>query len=649
MIKIYSGNDSYCLTNYINSELERQDGGFKTFKFEVSPHEPLYKYISEEVIIEFDNTYFTIKKIDRYANSSKIECDLCIDDFLQSAFFSYDYVEKTLAQHLTNILPTGWTAVGADALNISRTVHFDNECNTWDIICELQSLFDVKFAFDNKNKILTVIKYKERASKGIYFTDELNLTELSFKGDSSSFCTKLICRGKELDGGGFVTFASINDGKDYIENHAYSDKIISKVWQDDRYTDANSLLTAATAQLAEMAIPNHSYECKVIDLSKVNPIYKDLSYELYDYVTLIDRVSKKRIEHRIVNIVEHPQKHCEDTATLATATGKIETNIKKIESALSSPQSVKVHGKSLNEIKRDGTSNTASISEINSTVATMQTNIANVTETAQGLTATVTSISNDLGVVSENVTSIEQTAEKLQVNIQTGAAQNLILNSVGYNSFKGWSYTNVNNIMGLIEDTNSKAGKGFKIASRGGLIEIYQSIKLESPYGKYSYSFVIYDNGSHPTPNIYLKYSDGTTKTLFNSATTDTPQLIHGQFETVNKSATLYITTSSFYFFTLTDLIITATDFICDWQLGKGEYGNISAITDNTGLTIGSSSTPCKTKISPEDLEISKNGDKAIYFSGERSHLNKTEIDGDVRIGNISIVNVGTSTGIDLI
>ena len=46
----------------------------------------------------------------------------------------------------------------------------------------------------------------------------------------------------------------------------YSDKIICTIWEDDRYTDPESLLAAANERLAGLAVPERSYECSVHDL-----------------------------------------------------------------------------------------------------------------------------------------------------------------------------------------------------------------------------------------------------------------------------------------------------------------------------------------------------------------------------------------------
>ena len=74
--------------------------------------------------------------------------------------------------------------------------------------------------------------------------------EVNFKGDSRGYITRLYARVKTG-----LTFAGINGGKPYVEDHTYSDKVISGFWQDERYEIADNLLADTKAKLREAAIP----------------------------------------------------------------------------------------------------------------------------------------------------------------------------------------------------------------------------------------------------------------------------------------------------------------------------------------------------------------------------------------------------------
>ena len=92
----------------------------------------------------------------------------------------------------------------------------------------------------------------------------------------------------------------MNGGKEYIDNHQYTDRVIASAWSDERYTNPQSLLDAAKKKLDELSFPVRSYECDVRNTGE--------TMYLYQVVTLIDRVRKKRVEHRVVTYKEYPGK-----------------------------------------------------------------------------------------------------------------------------------------------------------------------------------------------------------------------------------------------------------------------------------------------------------------------------------------------------
>ena len=95
-----------------------------------------------------------------------------------------------------------------------------------------------------------------------------------------------------------------------MDDHTYSDKIVSVYWKDDRYTIAENLLADAKKKLAEMAVPQQSYSCSILDLARAKEyqdgadknIYSFLDFELYMPVVLIDRRRKRRVTHRVTQI-----------------------------------------------------------------------------------------------------------------------------------------------------------------------------------------------------------------------------------------------------------------------------------------------------------------------------------------------------------
>ena len=150
----------------------------------------------------------------------------------------------------------------------------------------------------------------------------MNLRRVDYKGDTYEFCTRLYPYG--ADG---LDISGVNDGKTYIDNFQYSDKVIAKVWRDERYTDPQNLKDAAIESLNILSQPNRFYELDVIDLAKLTDKYSILDFELYDIVTLIDRNRGTRMQHRVVEYERHPHAPDENKITLSTVPQKIEGTV----------------------------------------------------------------------------------------------------------------------------------------------------------------------------------------------------------------------------------------------------------------------------------------------------------------------------------
>lgn len=239
----------------------------------------------------------------------------------------------------------------------------------------------------------------------MYFTDELNLTDLNYKGSSSGLVTRLYAYGK--DG---LSIASVNNGCEYIENHTYTDKVISYVWRDERYTDPQSLLDDGVVKLANMAEPEQSYTCKVIDLAKAQPeIYKEiLSYSLYDVVTLVDRNRNRKRNYRIVEIKEFPANPLLNTVSLSSIAAKLTGKLTTINNRITELNAQQLHDRTkVNEIKQDLDTTVLHVSE--SWASSVNESL--FTQTAEGLFLEV----NKVVGTNRWSTLLQQSAEDVRI------------------------------------------------------------------------------------------------------------------------------------------------------------------------------------------------------------------------------------------
>ena len=319
-MKLYSGSKVYplsCISNWcITSSL----GGSKTMQFDISPQSPEYRLIAEEERIEYDGTYYNIKSINERRTIATVNAEIDLDELKSKIFSTFKYDTISFVQAMSTALDgTNWSVVGAGLVTAKRS--FDlTDVTPLDIVnnCTNKTMYNVSFDVDNIRKILNV-SVPATLANNVFFSDELNLKELTFKGSSSGFATRLYAYGK--DG---LSFAKINNGKEYIDNNSYSDKVIATVWRDERYTKAESLLVDAQEKLKELAVPERSYVCEIIDLARLNKIeYSEFYIRLNSVIILIDRRRNKRLEHTVIEIKEYPNEPINNTVTLSTSPEKI--------------------------------------------------------------------------------------------------------------------------------------------------------------------------------------------------------------------------------------------------------------------------------------------------------------------------------------
>ena len=374
-IKVYRDIDSTFFRT-------RSEDGLMTLQFDISPDHELYRYFVLYGTVEYDGQRYLINGINERKTVSTITCELDLTGLNYNVYPTYNKSTVSFASVCSEILKgTGWTIVDANLVSARRTLEL-TDVTTLDILdyCQNSTAYNTRYRFDTINKVIYCIKpYNNTDPTGTYFTDELNLSDMTYKGSTTSLVTRLYPYGK--DG---LSIASLNNGKDYLENHSYTDKVVSAIWRDERYTNKQTLLDDAKAKLAVLAVPEQSYTAKVIDLAKTLPdTYGDvLAFDLYDVVTLIDRKRKTRINYRIVEIKEYPADATLNTVTLSTVPAKVTGKLQTLQNKVTAldAQTLHDHNK-VNEIKQDLDTTVLHVSD--SWASSFNSSV--ITQTAEGL------------------------------------------------------------------------------------------------------------------------------------------------------------------------------------------------------------------------------------------------------------------------
>ncbi len=333
MLRIINGDASGIMTNdrwYVTQKYD----GVDELGFSLSRDDPAYPLIVEEATVEDGEQRYLIKAIDEGAQSVNIKCELDLDALRAEILLDYTNDSATVYQTVSGVLPAGWAAEDHAYILTKRTIEGPG-MTPLEVIQACSSPFGVTFRFDVVGRVVHIYNPSQNEPAGVYVTDELNLQEVNCKGDSRSYITRLYARGK--DG---LTFSGINGGVPYVEDHTYSDKVISAFWQDERYEIAENLLADAKAKLKEAAVPARSYTCKVKDLAQIDPEkYAYLQFDLYAMITLLDTRRKTRVNHMVVEVKRWPNYPEENEITLSTVAPKIQNTVKSIQNDMDNPSS----------------------------------------------------------------------------------------------------------------------------------------------------------------------------------------------------------------------------------------------------------------------------------------------------------------------
>ena len=307
------------LVNYENLCIESVlDSGDKTLSFYYPKKGKYYDEIVEEAYIRTKKDEFVVKARELDEDYTKFECSLNLEELEGNIFDRFESVEQTITSALNlAVVGTGWT-VKDNTLKKRRTVRCTNK-SSLEIVREIKNVYRVDIVFNTLGKQIEVYEHLGE-DKGTYFIDSLNLIALQVQSDSRQYATRIIAEGK--DG---LSFSDINNGKNYVENYQYSNKVKTIYWKDERYSVKENLLEDARAKLEELSKPFRSYSASILNLAELNPRYSSiLDFKLGDAINLISKKNKIKDKQRIVKTIEWPQDHTKDSVELANATLKFE-------------------------------------------------------------------------------------------------------------------------------------------------------------------------------------------------------------------------------------------------------------------------------------------------------------------------------------
>ena len=381
------------------------------------------KILKEENYIRTKTDEYVIKEKSTGDEKNSYVAVLNIEE-LESCEFLYGFLTET--QTVRACLEfafegTEWT-VGDCTPTKRRTINIEETTNAWDVLQEVLDTYRCECRIDSIAKTVHIYEAIGQ-DRGAYFVEGLNLRKLKLKSDTYDFYTRIYPVGK--DG---IT-PEILLGVPYIENHQYSEKVISKYWKDERYTVTTNLIEDATAKLEEASRPYTAYTADVSDLAAQKEEYSILTYDIGDTVWIVSETEQTKEKQRIVKMTEYPAHPEKNTCEMSSVSKTFAQLQEETEEKLLS-DAVDVANERVKKTLRDGywtieqtqTAITSSEEKISMTVQAARTEARELTEQAKQQMLDYTEDLNQQTMermTNEYTTALEQTSTQFSLTISS--------------------------------------------------------------------------------------------------------------------------------------------------------------------------------------------------------------------------------------
>lgn len=204
--------------------------------------------------------------------------------------FTQELADEPMAAALQG---TGWT-IGVIDKTTRRTFEFDGE-DRLEALRKVQEHHGGDLVFDNEARTVSLL-VQQGEERGVGFFKGNGLTDSKRVEDTTSLVTRIIPRNE--DGLGIE---SVNGGLPYVEDFSWTSEIREAVYRYEAGTAPETMLSMATAAVANRAQPRVSYDATVEDLSMTTGDQLD-RFGVGDRVTIVDEEVGIETTQRIVAV-----------------------------------------------------------------------------------------------------------------------------------------------------------------------------------------------------------------------------------------------------------------------------------------------------------------------------------------------------------
>lgn len=293
-----SGNQEAVLDNAYDIILTSEINGIDTLEFNIPFSDGKRQYLENEKQIKVHDDIYRIRTI----TDEKGETGTAITSvYAEAAFYDLGFSvkkEQTDFNADTADAPIAYALTGTDwtmeTVNVrTKRTWTCNEKNALAILRKVQDIHGGDLFFDNKNKTVSLVTFSGEDS-GALFCYRKNMKSIKRVIDTQSLITRLYAYGK--DG---MTFASINGGKEYVEDQTYTNEVRVSSIDCSGFTNPYQMLEYANMRLGSYARPRISYVLNAMDLSSMTG-YGHEQWKLGDIITVKDDDMSLSIKTRII-------------------------------------------------------------------------------------------------------------------------------------------------------------------------------------------------------------------------------------------------------------------------------------------------------------------------------------------------------------
>jgi phage minor structural protein len=292
------GNQEAVLENAYDIIITGEINGIDTVEFNLPFRDEKRQYIENEKQIQVGDDFYRIRTVTDEKNEQKTAITSV---YAEAAFYDLGFSVKKAQIDFnadTADVPMAFALQDTDwklgTVNVrTKRTWTCQEKNALAILRQVQNLHGGDLIFDNANRTVSLLTFSGTDS-GALFCYKKNMKSIKRVIDTQSLITRLYAYGK--DG---MTFASINDGKEYVEDTSYTREIRVSTLDCSNFTNPYQMLEYAEMRLADYASPRISYVLNAMDLSVLTG-YEHETWKLGDIVTVKDDELNLSIKTRIV-------------------------------------------------------------------------------------------------------------------------------------------------------------------------------------------------------------------------------------------------------------------------------------------------------------------------------------------------------------